>query len=720
MKPPRRTMLTLAVLAICHPESAQALTLEPILNFAAVNQSQWASGQAFVLDESLGKYINPTLQWDVSSYDVFNTSPTKLLLDALKIDIPFLDNGLHTSAGFGTTGKLGFDMGIRATTGHVNISYPVKPTLGLPDQIVAGKTFTLNSNWSLPVPGAANALTNLPITQVASIAGLGYGYLDKGDLLVDQSGQRILQVKPSLNTFFPAVQAWADLALQAQGDVRINVEGKIGAFGIEHSESWTQRVVLPAINKSTELLRVDSQGKISIKTPGLGGLGFDDVLEKSGGVWKSLKDGVEYNQDVNNWLAYDYPNVNPWLHVQGHIPKVDTKGLVQADGRRMVADGQDDLMSVSLDIPHLAGALLDAPLSVTFPSTTPNLKLDLVSGTSGPVASVYQNFTFDPHLVMELRSNIPISRRLADGSWTSFSSQLAVPLGEPVELRTPMGTLKPLPDLKITPVYRLDNTFTNETGVALSIESDMKAITATFPSPVGGDLSLGPLVTVKGRVELGRLPVYKETFSINGFKAIAQADFTLGTIANPQLSDWAPDQWHQMLLGDTDPATGLTILSYRTFNDEPGVTHVLHGTVQQDTVLSIDGHDMKFTFFTVSESDLPGVEESARILCLDCQDLSAYLPTTSAYVLDTHDDPIYFSDLSQVPDEPLFSYDDHPEFLAGLRDVQGTVTPGYAETPVITAVPEPESWLLGLVGGCLLAWRLNWRKGRRESLSNQG
>ena len=717
MHPRILAVLPLAAWTVSQSGPVQALALQPLLNFAAVNQSQWASGQAFVLDESLGKYINPTLQWDVSSYDMFNTSPTKLLLNALKIDIPFLDNGLNTSAGFGTTGKLGFDMGIRATTGHVNISYPVKPSLGLPDQIVSGKTFTLNSSWSLPLPGAANAITNVPINQIASIAGMGYGYLDKGDPLFDQAGQRVLEIKPSLKTYFPAVQAWADLALQAQGDVRVKVEGKVGALGIEFSKSWEQRVVLPGINKNTELLRVDSQGRISIKTPGLGGLGFDDVLEKSGGVWKSLKDGVEYNQDVNNWLAYDYPNVNPWLHVQGHIPKVDTKGLVQADGRRIVADGQDDLMSLSLDIPHLAGALLDAPLSVTFPSTTPNLKLDLISGTSGPVASVYQNFTFDPHLVMELRSNIPISRRLTDGSWTSFSSQLDVPLGEPVELRTPMGTLKPLPNLRITPVYRLENTFTNETGIALSIESDLKAITATFPSPAGGDLSVGPLLTVKGRVELGRLPVYKESFSINGFKAIAQADFTLGNEANPQLRDWAPDQWHQMQLGDVDPDTGLSTLNYRTFNDEAGVTHVLHGTVRRDAVLSIDGHDIMFTFFTVAASDLPGVEESARILCLDCQDLSAYLPTTSAYVLDTHDAPVYFSDLSQMPDEPVFSYDQHPEFLAGLRDIQGTVTSGYEETPVITSVPEPESWLLGLVGGCLLGWRLSWCHTGRDAVT---
>ncbi len=679
-----------------------ALTLQPSLNFAAVNQSQWATGNAFVLDESLGKYITPTLKWDVSSYDLFNTSPTKLLMQSLGINIPFLDNGLSTSAGFGSRGTLGFDLGVRATTGHVNISYPVTPTLRLPDKIDAGKPFTLDSTWGVAMPPAGTCALCWQLDQVTQAAGAGYSFLGKGDSSVGQPGKILNVGKPVFNTFFPAVQAWADLSLQASGDVRIKVEGKVGAFGIEVGKTWEQRFTLPGIEKSTQLLRVDSRGQVRVKTPGLGGLGIDTVFDSSGATW--LKDGVNYEANVDNWLRFDYPTVNPWLRVQGHIPKVDTRGSLAGDGRTLRADGQDDAIAVSLDVPHLAGALLDAPLAVSFPSAPPNLKLDLVSGTSGPVASVYQSFTFDPRLTMELHANLPISRRLSNGTWTPFSTTLDVPLGEPVQLRTPVAVAKALPNLTIKPVYRLDNTFTNETGVALSIDSNLDALTATFPSPAGGDLTIGPLVPVHGRVELGRLPIYKESFPITGFAPIAQPEFALDTVSELKIDNLPVGEWAELKIAGTDPATGKTTLLYRLAGEHADVfAHSVTGSLVTQIVASKNGVNFASQLFTVDAQFLPGIDESQRVLCLDCIDLSFLLPTTAARLLTSNDQAVYFSDLNSYPDEPVFKLDAAPIFGTGLADVRGGVIPGYASEPVITTVPEPEAgWMI--VAGLGFLW----------------
>ncbi len=702
-----------AVLLVSAASPVRSLTLQPSLNFAAVNQSQWAAGRAFVLDESLGKYIQPTLKWDVSSYDLFNTSPTKLLMQSLGIAIPFLDNGLSTSAGFGTRGTLGFDLGVRATTGHVAISYPVAPTLRLPDKIDAGKPFALDSSWGVAMPPAGSCALCWQLDQVTQAAGGGYAFFAKGDGLVDQAGKKLFASKPVFDTFFPAVQAWADLSLQASGDVRIKVEGKVGAFGIEVGKTWEQRITLPTIDKSTQLLRVDSRGQVLVKTPGLGGLGVDSVFDRTGATW--LKDGVNYQANVDDWLRFDHPNVNPWLHVQGHIPKVDTKGALAADGRTLRSAGQDDMIAVSLDVPHLAGALLDAPLAVSFPSAPPNLKLDLVSGTSGPVASIYQSFTFDPRLTMELHANLPISRQLANGSWTPFSTTLDVPLGESVQLRTPVAMLAALPNLTLKPVYRLDNTFTNETGVALSIDSNLDALTATFPSPVGGDLTVGPLVPVHGRVELGKLPLYKESFPITGFAPIAQPEFTLDTVSDPQIQHLLAGPWAELKIAGTDPDTGKTTLLYRLAGEHADVfAHSITGSLLTQVVATANGVDFTAELFTVDEQFLPGIDAAQRVLCLDCRDLSFLLPTTAARLLTGDDQAVYFSDLSTYPDEPVFSLDAAPIFGTGLHEVQGSVSAGFASPPVITTVPEPASgWMIAAGIGLLVLPLRRAASGRR-------
>lgn len=726
----RRSVLTAAArvaawtLACTGP--ASALTVAPTLNFATVNQSQWVEGRAFVLNESLGQYIDPTLSWDFRANELFNTSPTDLLLKALGVKIPFLDNGLKVTAGFGTSGTLGLDMGVRATTGHVNVNYPVAPTLRLPDGIESGMNFTLLSNWSLPA-ATPGCLTCFTVDQVAAIAGIGYRSFDKGDLPVDGAAHALIDPTPSLRSYFPALQAWADLDLQARGDVVVKVTGKVGAeiggVDVSISKSWEQRVALPTLDKSSELLRVDSLGFIRVKTPSLDGLGLDDVFARTGTEW--LKNGVSYQADAKKYLTYDYPSVNPWLRLEGNIPRVDTKGGVQADGRTLVAQGQDRLMTVTLDVPHLAAALLNAPLSVSVPGTPPSMKLDLVSGTTGPVADIYQRFSFDPTITVTLNSNVPLSRQLAGGAWTPFSAALTVPLGEPIVLRTPMNTLHPQPELVIRPVYHLSNSFTNETGVVLSIASNLDALIATFPGPAG-DIGIGPILGVHGLLELGRLPIYKETFSLGGFSSITGANISLPMARSRVFEELLNGPWRSMLIGDTDPQTGLTLVRYLGAQDNADAPwRQLYGQLTRSSVLQVNAVDIMSTFFDVDEAFMCQLDSTGPwcdlatqldMLCLDCFDLSAYLPEVSPFLLDTNDQVTFFADLSNPDPEPQFSYDQHPDFARGLSDIRGTVIPGQTFDPVITTlVPEPQGWTL--VAAALLALAARRRRAHTSERS---
>jgi hypothetical protein len=409
------------VLTVCCALSLAAVTpvvAAPVqLNFAAVNQSPWTRGEAFILDETI-RIPDPYLSGNIN-LEPMSLDPVGALLDIIGLDI----DGLLSLEAFPSAS---FDVGLWAkyhvNGGQLDVNYPQEIELTLPDRIPVGE-FTVSANYAGAEPTPPWAARSFLLDALAAQAGQGFNQFNGSPMAVGAH----LNATPGFTTKFPFAEARLGLDLTA--NAAVTVEGCFLLFC--ESDSLN----LPGISHSQQLLEISTLTGIKVLDQPI--VQFPQTVEFPG--WGEL-------------------SVNPpSLGVHGTI---DPDGVLRGSGRQDIVDFAFDLEQL---IPFI-GPLLHREFA--------GFGYELLNLQPHATLGLYQEFSFDPELKVNLEFSEPVIHNGRATNTVRFG------LGEEVTLKSNTGFS---PTMKIKPTYILENQFHNETGLYLAGSMDIRAFTLQEP-----------------------------------------------------------------------------------------------------------------------------------------------------------------------------------------------------------------------------------------------
>lgn len=451
--------------------------------FTANGKNPWGPGNALEVGDSytlIDIPFNPpppTIRVDLPT---INANPVDAALDALAgaLGVP-LPSLVKLQFGGSATGSAHIGFEYFASLGRLNINYPARSTLNLPDFVRSNELSLIGSTFQ---PGVSNR--EIGDQQAIEIGGIGYSEPILGGLKFTSFST------PKFATTAP----YAEAKLEATADVRAGLFTEVSAlFGLK---KWRKDfnfggpVGGPLIEIDPSGLYVAGQdtGLFSLTQPisvPLPGIGTATVTYPKLGLTG----------------APNAPN-SPVLHGQN----VSEVFRVEADLEKLIP---------------LIGPLLHNSIA--------GVEYDLLNISGAPVVSVYQDQTFTPDPRVQLQFSELV---LVDGQPTKVVER---PLGTPINWE-PMFSNSP--QITITPLYILNNTFRNETGLDFSLEVDLEAI--GFDAPFLPEY-VGPLINPDPvNVPLFRVPLLEpDPWQIN-LDTVVGAPITIPKLnvdAVPNLGD---------------------------------------------------------------------------------------------------------------------------------------------------------------------------------------
>ena len=425
---------TWALLGVCAaPARADNVTVK--LNFATANQSQWTAGPAFIRDASLA-IPDPALSGSINLGNI-DMDPFSAALDFIGnlLDIN-LSTGAHISpvADF----SVGLEAGYHVNSGSLDLDYPMKAQINLPDVVDAGTPFDVSVTF--PTPGgvsplqmAASGLTSL---QSSFQNAGGSGYSNMNPFLTSAANIGLFDLTPGFNTTFPYAEAHLNLNLSASGALR--AEACVFLLGCAGDD-----LNIGGVNLSQQLFGIDTRTGI-------------EVLDQP---------FVSFNGTVNlpfglGSLDYASPNIN-----------VD--GTRRSDGT-MAGGGSSEFLNAAFDVGQLiplVGQILHNNIGV--------FGYDLLSFEPTISLTLNQSLTFDPQLMVALQFSDPV---LYGGNATRT---VVMPVGGPPVSLEMAGIGRPGSDVTVKPTFFLDNTFHNNTWINVALGYDVTALELTAPVEAG-------------------------------------------------------------------------------------------------------------------------------------------------------------------------------------------------------------------------------------------
>jgi hypothetical protein len=421
--------------------------------FTANGLNPWAPGPAIEVSDSYTIVDIPYTHFDIPP---INASPVDAALDALSdaLGIP-LPSVLKLQVGGSASGSahVGFDF--FASLGRLNINYPARSTLNV--QTTSGPT-SVRSNVPSSIgttfePGVSNRA--IPTAQAMQIGGLGYSEPVLGNVSFTSYST------PKFATTAP----WAEAKLVATADVHAGVYGQVkalgGLFKARKDFSFGGPVGGPLIEIDPSGLYVAGEQKL----------------------------GVD--------LAAPYTFNIPGGTATAQLPKLGTSGAQSVPGGTVLhAEKVSPVFTVDGDLEKLIpfiGTVLHNSLGP--------FDYDLLHVGGGPVLNVYQDQTFTPDPQVRLTFSEPV---LVAGQATNVAE---FPLGAPLNW-TPMFSNSS--QITVVPQYILKNTFRNETGLDVSVQVNVDALSLSAPFIPGGPPdghTIGPLIQTTETIPLARVPL---------------------------------------------------------------------------------------------------------------------------------------------------------------------------------------------------------------------
>jgi len=607
--------------------AAADITIEHNVAFNATKRNPYTGGAAFdeskthtLLNESFGPVNIPTV----------NADPVSALLEAfLGVDLPSIAK-LQIGGSVAAHAKVEF--GYSVTSGRLDINYPATSQLNVQtvpggNHVLAGQSYAIGSQFQ------AGVLPRTVTSQFLETEG-GAGYLSAPLLAFNTYEQ------PTFATTSPWASAWLD----AEADVRAGVFSRVTALG--GLQEW--RKDFRAGGKvGSRLFEIDPSGLYVSGEP-IANVDLDQPI----GPFPVAGGAAELTVRVPRLGVASTPSNGPIVNASAVKPIVTLTGNMEKL------------------IPFVGGFLHN--------SIGP-FEYDLLQLKGGPELGLYQEMSFTPDPQLKLSFSEPVLVRgnpCADDAATICGG--AGSLQETVTARVPLGSSvdwQPMftnsSSVTITPTYLFKNSFRNETGVELSLVTDVEALSLKSPFFPTTNNTIGPIIDTEARVPLGRAELFTRQFEIPlpsvtgdaivvpkvnvgleiglGDLNLATSNFVGADPENPQSALWdltfnrtvqgGPPRQYQVrvsgLAGDLTPPGG--------------------GEGDSATVLRTSA-DVILTDPVTSQQYAVG-----RRFCLTNCDLSAFQPDASPYF----DDPnptlgkLY---VTHLPDDPNIDVDvqQHP------------------------------------------------------------
>lgn len=656
--------LLAAVLAAAPLGTAGATEYQHELAFTAVNRNPWTGGPAFTLEET----------WDDLRAQVSLTipttglTPTDLLLQLLSIDSPV--DVLSAQLGGSVAAQAGLDFGYYVSGGRLNVNYPAISTLsigtapGRPDAIRATEAVPVSAQF---LPGLDRVVVPSSTGLLSTIAGSGYAEP------VNLPGFSITTFDaPRFGTDFPNVSVWGEAFVAGEIGVNVEVRGlAVSIPGVGEAclvcKGIPYRVEVP--EQRFTFVEIDP---LTVRVPGLVDVQLDQTIQ--------LPSPADARLQLSS-------------------PNLKVTGGLAPGGTTLAGNGAKPVITVlgSLDdfIP-LVGAVLDGnvgPLGYT-----------IASIDAGPSFGVYQDFRLEVTPRLRLDFSEPV---LAGGVLTTVAD---FALDEAISF-TPL--LSGSDRLAIRPTYQIDTRFFNETGISVSAVFDLDGPTLS----ADGLGTLGPLGEDTVSVELLRLPLFDESFSLaigairtdrivldKVFPAVTIEDQLRFGITQPSLvgpgSEPGTDLY-QWLLQDE--------LGNDMFVQAQGQTILLGGLGDVfERILVLDDD------LIVQIADGQPAFNLGSVICLLCFDRTPELEGTNPF-LEDETGRLYLTELFEFPSadfciecDPILGQDNRR--VAGALPIV-TVGEIYETAPI----PEPATALLLALG--LTGLAVGGGRGRRVEQS---
>jgi hypothetical protein len=289
------------------------------------------------------------------------------------------------------------------------------------------------------------------------------------------SSQYVVDPSAGFDTNFPEIEAYVDLIF----DVYAHVEA--GAYVVGVGDSISATLIDVDVTQEIVGFNRDGDGQLSILGVDTGLLGEEIVL-------------------------------NDYMDLTVTIPDIETTSTeAPPDSDIYASTGVTDFLAMGLDVDRIATDAICSALALP-PGTIALdgeiygiITYDILDIDAGAQLDILQSFMWDPNLEISLE--------------TSYGEEYTFAAGDSIDLV--MGDSA----FDITPTYTLNNTFTNETDLAIVPTIWLQALEA---SAFG--LTVGPLWEDELEITgIPTIPVYDDSFSL-GFDSYTMASFSIAPL----------------------------------------------------------------------------------------------------------------------------------------------------------------------------------------------
>jgi hypothetical protein len=211
-----------------------------------------------------------------------------------------------------------------------------------------------------------------------------------------------------------------------------------------------------------------------------------------------------------------------------NIPNVDgVSSTANSDATHLRSFGRDSLVSLGANVGNMVSKAVGIPLV----GNAAGIGYNLLSINAGLGLDLAQTISVQLTPLETFNFLSPVRRQLADGTWSGFTKQITVPLGENLVLKSSVI------NVGVVPSTALQVTFSNLTELVVQGDFNVQALAADIYG-----LKIGPLYdSGPGGIGKFNIPLYQDSFSfatgaISGLPFNVLQSLPASTTADPGYS----------------------------------------------------------------------------------------------------------------------------------------------------------------------------------------
>lgn len=518
------------------------------LSFATAGQSMWGPSGPPRLDTGV-LTVGPS--WDVTT--------TQRVSQDYRYTIPLIERSTSQAdldVTLGSSGRMGFDFRAILDPGSVDARYSGAAAITVSEAGSTATTRRFTVATGAAAPAAAQIQTRSPQIDIES------NFFTRYRATVAASGEAITR---------PDKQEWGrtGCAIQTPLGCGLPTFGWITTQTEQTANIPDGTATFLNVNDSVQLLKITNQQisvvGLDVATAGQNNqlalnfdIGFDPVEWLAGqpGLDVRVRDDSDPSRPrkSKNLDPSDIVGVSFSMgDVTAYVPLLNTdSGDVDPAAGPIMTAGDTRLAKFDVDGDFFMTTLFGIPFGATVSLGPFSASADLVDADLGTVFLSDQAFSFDPSVEVTLTTDRPARFRLVDasgnpiGPWMEGTS-ITVPLGALVEIESDGSG-----ELRVTPTYRLRNTFTNRTRLLAGLEYDVAFLQASIDGPASAFIDYPGVAPAKRFTDFLLDPtplatLFDQAYELGGFNDVLGE--TIALAARNDLPSTVPEPWSLALFG---------------------------------------------------------------------------------------------------------------------------------------------------------------------------